>query len=160
TLHADPTSFDLRLNLTNREQRAIERVNFPVDLFADVGRVQAGYAPNFLPGVEFGPAFFGRVGNDVFTYPGRWAFADYRALGVGGRPLAMCSVNPAPAPLAPVDLGFVHNGGSGPCAGPSFCVTHVFQTWIGNGGSWTSPLVRFHVGEPVEGSIVDYRADN
>ncbi len=160
TLHAEPTFFDLRLTLTNNAPRVIQTVNFPVDLFEDVGLVQAGYAPNFLPGVRFGPGFFSRIGNDVLTYPGRWAFADYLALDVGGGHLAMYSVNPAPAPLAPVDLGFIRNGAPVPCSGPSFCVTHAFHTWLGAGGTWTSPIVRVRVGEPVEQSILDYRVDN
>ncbi len=160
TLHALPTFFDLRLTLTNHASRVIQQVNFPVDLYEDVSLVQAGYAPNFLPGVRFGPAFFSRVGNNVFTYPGRWAFADYLALDLGGAHLALYTVNPAPAPLAPVDLGFVRNAAPVPCSGASFCVTHAFHTWIGAAGTWTSPIVRVRVGEPVEQSIMDYRTDN
>jgi hypothetical protein len=160
TLHALPTFFDLRLTLTNRAPGVIQSVNFPVDLYVDVNLVQAGYAPNFLPGVRFGPGFFSRVGNDVLTYPGRWAFADYLALDLGGAHLALYSVNPPPAPIAPVDLGFIRNGTPSLCSGPSFCVTHVFHTWIGAGGTWTSPLVRVRVGGPVEQSILDYRIDN
>ncbi len=160
TLHAEPSFFDLRLTLTNHATRVIQAVNFPVDLYADVNLVQAGYAPNFLPGVRFGPAFFSRVGDDVFTYPGRWAFADYLALDLGGSHLALSTVNPAPAPLAPVDLGFIRNAAPVPCSGPSFCVTHQFHTWIGAAATWTSPIVRLRVGEPVEQSIMDYRVDN
>jgi hypothetical protein len=36
----------------------------------------------------------------------------------------------------------------------------VFHAWILAGGSWTSPVVRVRIGEPVEQSIVDYRTDN
>ena len=70
--------------------------------------VTAGYAPNFLPGVVFGRAFFRRNVDDLFTYPSRGAFADYLALDVGRASLAVYSVNPLPAPLAPVELGFRH----------------------------------------------------
>jgi hypothetical protein len=160
TLHAEPTFFDLRLTLTNHATRVIQSANFPVDLYEDVSIVQAGYAPNFLPGVRFEPGFFSRVGNDVLTYPGRWAFADYLALDLGAAHLAVYSVNPPPAPLAPVDLGFIRNAAPAPCSGPSFCVTHQFHTWIVAGATWTSPIVRMRVGEPVERSILDYRTDN
>jgi len=146
--------------MANHAPQIVQTVNFPVDMYASVDSVQAGYAPNFLPGVRFGPSFFSRVGNDVLTYPGRWAFADYLALDIGGGHLSLYSVNPAPAPLAPVDLGFVRNPAPIPCSGPSFCITHVFHTWLGAGGTWTSPVVRIRVGEPVEQTIVDYRADN
>ena len=160
TLHAEPSFFDLQLALTSHSPQVIENVNFPVDLYADANLVQAGYAPNFLPGLRLEPAFFQGVGNNVFTYPGRWAFADYLALDVAGAHLAVYSVDPPPAPIAPVDLGFVHNAAPVSCSGPSFCLTHVFHTWITDGGSWTSPVVRIRVGEPVEQTILDYRTDN
>jgi hypothetical protein len=159
TLHAQPGYFDEQLQLTNHAPQTIQSVNFPVDLFGDGNTVQAGYAPNFLPGVRFGPTFFQRQQNDVFTYPGRWAFADYLALDVGTAHLAMYSVNPPPSPIAPIDLGFVHSSG-GPCSGQAFCVTHDFHTWIGQNGTWTSPVVRLRVGESADKTIVDYRTDN
>lgn len=160
TLHAASRSFDLRLTLANRAQRPIQTVNFPVDLYADVSLAQAGYAPNFLPGVRFDPGFFRRVGNDVLTYPSRWAFADYLALDLGGAHMAIYSVNPAPSPLAPVTFGFVHNASPIPCSGKSFCITRQFQTWIGAGATWASPLVRVRIGDPVAKTILAYRADN
>jgi hypothetical protein len=159
-LHAEASSFDLRLALTNHAPQTVQTVSFPVDLYGDVNTVQAGYAPNFLPGVRFGAAYFSRVGNSVFTYPSRWAFADYLALDFGSAHVAMYSVDPPPAPIAPVDLGFVRNGGTAPCSGPSFCVTHAFHTWVTSGGTWTSPVVRIRVGDPVEKTILDYRTDN
>ena len=161
TLHAARSSFDLRLSLENRTQHPLERVSFPADLIVDTGLVDAGYAPSFLPGVRLRPSFFSRPGNDVLTYPSRWAFADYLALDLGGSHLALSTVNPAPAPIAPVDLGFVHSGASGrPCSDASFCVVHSFDTWIAPGAPWTSPLVRVRVAEPVEQTIADYRTDN
>jgi len=160
TLHAAVGYFDLRLAIANHASHPIQTVNFPVDLFADVSLAQAGYAPNFLPGVKFGPRFFSRVGNDVLTYPSRWAFADYLALDLGGAHMSVYSVNPAASPLAPESFGFVHNAPPTPCSCKSFCITHQFQTWIGVGASWTSPLMRVRIGEPVEKTILDYRADN
>lgn len=160
TLHAAVSSFDLRLTLANHAAHPIQTVNFPVDLYAPVGLAQAGYAPNFLPGVRFGPRFFSRVGNDVLTYPSRWAFADFLALDLGGAHMAIYTVNPAPSPLAPEAFGFVHNASPIPCSGPSFCITHQFQTWIDVGASWTSPLMRIRIGQPVEKTILSYRTDN
>jgi hypothetical protein len=160
TLHAAATSFDLRLTITNRAAHPIQTVNFPVDMYADASLAQAGYAPNFLPGVKFGPGFFRRVGNNVLTYPSRWAFADFLALDLGGAHMAMYSVNPAPSPLAPESFGFVHNAPPIPCSGKSFCITHQFQTWIAPSSSWSSPLMRVRIGDPVEKTIVAYRTDN
>src|SRR5207248_2540823 len=110
--------------------------------------------------VRFGPGFFSRVGNNVLTYPSRWAFADFLALDSGGAHMAVYSVNPAPAPLEPESFGFVHNAAPISCSGKSFCITHQFQTWIGAGASWTSPVMRFRVGDPVEKAILAYRTDN
>jgi hypothetical protein len=160
TLHAASGSFDLQLTLRNHAAHALQTVNFPVDFYADVNLAQAGYAPNFLPGVRLGPGFFSRVGGNVLTYPSRWAFADYLALDLGGAHMAIYSVNPAPTPLAPESFGFIHNAAPVPCSGPSFCITHQFQTWIAVGASWTSPVMRVRLADPVERTILDYRADN
>jgi hypothetical protein len=160
TLRAAASSFDLQISLTNHGPAVIQNVNFPVDLYGSTQTVEAGYAPNFLPGVKLGPGFFGRFGNDVLTYPSRWAFADYLALDIAGSHLAISTVNPAPAAIAPVDLGFNHTGGNLPCSGNTYCVTHIFHTWVGNGQTWTSPVVRVRVDEPVEETIADYRIDN
>ncbi|WP_410969168.1 hypothetical protein, partial [Salmonella sp. SAL04284] len=88
--------------------------------------------------------------NDVLTYPSRWAFADFLALDLGGAHMSIYSVNPAPSPLAPESFGFVHNAAPIPCSGKSFCITHQFQTWIGVSTSWSSPIMRVRLGEPVE----------
>ena len=122
--------------------------------------MQAGYAPNYLPGVRLAPPFFSRVGNNVFTYPSRWAFADYLALDVAGGHVAVYGVNPPPSPLAPVELGFTHNEAPGDCSGDTFCLTHTFDTWIGGGVTWTSPTVRVRLGETAGEAMLDYRHDN
>ena len=160
TLAAGANSFDLRLALVNHRGRTIEKVVFPADLFGDTRTVEAGYAPNFLPGVELAPPFFSRVGNNVLTYPSRWAFADFLALDIAGSHVALYSVNPPPSPLAPAELGFTHNDAPAGCSGRTFCLTHAYDTWIADGAKWTSPVVRVRVGEPVEQSILDYRRDN
>ena len=159
TVHALPSYLDLRLSLENRSASAIRTVSFPADLQVPVKSVTAGYAPNFLPGVVFGRAFFRRTVDDLFTYPSRGAFADYLALDVGGASLAVYSVNPVPAPVAPAELGFRH-GDPPACSGALFCVRHAFATWIPRGRRWTSPIVRVRVGAQVERSILDYRTDN
>ena len=159
-LRAGLSQVDLRLVLDNDWGRPLSSVLLPADLLAPVAAAKAGYAPNFLPGVRFRPSFFSRVGDNVLTYPGRWAFADYLALDLGQSHLALYSVSPAPAPIAPVDLGFIHNQEPVPCSGPLFCLTHVFQTWIGDGASWSSPLVRLRIGESASESILAYRREN
>ena len=83
TVRARAAFFDLRLTIENRGA-VLTKVSFPEDLFGDVRTVEAGYAPNVLPGVRLKPGFFTRVGNNLEIYPSRWAFADYLGLDAGG----------------------------------------------------------------------------
>jgi hypothetical protein len=160
TLTAHETYFDLQLSLENHRGATLAIVSFPADLLVSSSTVVSGYAPNYLPGMRFEHAFFSRVGNDVNRYPSRWAFADYLALDVGSSSVALYSVNPAPSPIAPVDLGFDRNGPGAACSGSVFCVVHAFQTWVRDGETWTSPPVRIRVGDPVRDTVLDYRDDN
>ena len=154
------TSFDLRLTLANRSGATIAKVAFPDALVTRTADVRAGYAPHYLPGVRFSRGFFTRRGStSVQTYPSRWAFADWLALDVGGGTVALSAVNPAPAPIQPVELGFVHDA-SGTCGGPSFCTEHVLQTWIPPAATWRSPRIRVRVGQGVRAAIDGYRRDN
>jgi hypothetical protein len=158
-LTARDSSFDLRATIENHAPAVLQNVLLPAALRADVDEVEAGYAPNYLPGVRLRPSFFERVGTGIVTYPSRLGFADYLALDMrDGGHLALHSV--APDRPYPVDLGFLHGEPPGACWGPVFCVVHALQTWIRPGESWTSPAVRITVGSPVEDTIAAYRRDN
>ena len=133
---------------------------FPADLSLPAADVRAAYMPTFLPGTRFLPGFFRGPHKNVETYPSRWAFADYLSADIGRSHIALYTVNPAPKPIAPVDLGFVRHAEPAPCSGPSFCATHAFQTWVERGQKWTSPTVRVRVGGAVEQSLSAYRDDN
>ena len=158
TVSPAPDHVDLRLTLTNRAGVLLEKVFFPADLVGAVADVTAGYAPTYLPGLRFSHAFFERLGSALFTYPSRWAFADYLSVDVGGSHVALSAVNPAPAPLAPAELGFVHNG-EGTCFDRFFCLRHGFHTWFRE-GEWTSPVLRLRVGGDARRTILGYRGDN
>jgi hypothetical protein len=136
----------------------LTNVSLPGELLGDARTVEAGYAPNVLPGVRLKPGFFARVGNNLEIYPSRWAFADYLALDAGGGHLSLYSVNSGP--IDPVVLGFLRHPSPGRCSDPSFCVVHQFQTWITARERWTSPIVRIRVGQTAEQSILAYRRDN
>lgn len=157
-LRARPSYLDLRLTLENRRDSVLSAVVFPVDLLGDGGAVEAGYAPTFLPGVRLAPAFFSRIGNNLEKYPSRWAFADYLALDAAGGHMSLSSI--ARERLAPVELGFLHEPPPGVCSGRWFCTAHRFQTWIEEGDTWASPVVRLRVGGTAEQTILAYRRES
>jgi len=157
TLRARAGFFDLQMTVENRGA-VLTNVSLPGELLGDVGSVEAGYAPNVLPGVRLKPGFFTRVGNNLHIYPSRWAFADYLAVDAGGGHLSLYSVNSGP--IHPVVLGFLRHPSGGRCSGTSFCIIHQFQTWIAARERWTSPVVRTRVGQTAEQSILSYRRDN
>lgn len=156
-LRARDRFFDLRMTIENRGA-VLYHVSLPGELLGDVRTVDAGYAPNVLPGVRIGPGFFERVGDNIRIYPSRWAFADFLALDAGRGHLSVASVNSGP--IQPVMVGFLRQPPGGRCSGPVFCIVHQFQTWIVRGGRWTSPVVRIRIGETAEESILGYRHDN
>ena len=160
TITARAAAFDLKISLSSSVEYPLSAVLFPADLLANANRVDAGYTPTFLPGVRLLKGFFAGPHRNVETYPSRWAFADFLAADMGPSHLALYSVNPSPSPVAPVDLGFVRNSSPTPCSDATFCITHVFQTWVVHGDDWTSPVVRIRVGGSIEDSLLAYRSDN
>jgi hypothetical protein len=159
-LSASARFFDIRVTVENHLHRILSSVLVPADLVGVSDNVTAGYAPNFLPGIRLGPGFFKGSRGNVLTYPGRWAWADYLALDIGGGHLALYSANPDPNPIRPVELGFVRGEPGTFCADRVFCIAHSFDTWVADGATWTSPVVRVRVGETVDESLLGYRRDN
>jgi hypothetical protein len=157
TLRAQPTFFDLQLRLGSA-RTVRDEVRFPAGVVGDTQTVQYGYSPNVLPGLRLKPAFFSTVSNPVQIYPSRWAFADYLALDTNGGRAAMYTVNRGP--IAPALVGFLHLGPGAPCSGRSYCLFHQFDTWIKPGATWTSPTIRFRIGQTPQQSILAYRHDN
>src|SRR3954451_1303273 len=157
---AGRTSFDVRVTVENHWQRPLWSVVLPADLYAPNTAVTAGYAPNFLPGVRLGPGFFTGVHENVLTYPGRWGFADFLALDLANSHLALYSTTPEPRRIRPTELGWFHGPPGAGCSGRVFCVTHSFNTWVADGATWTSPVVRVRIGDAVDQTLLDYRHDN
>jgi hypothetical protein len=160
TLVAHNDSFDLRLGVESQLDLPVSTVLFPADLYGNAAEIDSGYMPTFLPGVRLLPGFFKGPHRSVETYPSRWAFADFVAADFAKAHFALYTANPAPAPLAPVDIGFLRNADPAPCSGDRFCITHVFQTWVQRGDTWTSPTVTMRVGGSIEKSLAAYRKDN
>jgi hypothetical protein len=159
TIVARPDFLDLRLSLRPGFAQPVSAVTFPADLESTTSSLSAAYTPTFLPGVRLLPGFFETPHRNVARYPSRWAFADFVAADIGRSHLALYSVNPAPSPIAPVDVGVISET-AGACSGPAFCLTHAFQTWLRPGERWTSPVVRLRVGGSAERSILAYRDEN
>ncbi len=159
-LTASETFFDLQVTVENHLHRVLSSVLVPADLVGLSGNVTSGYSPNFLPGIRLGPGFFKGSRGNVLTYPGRWAWADYLAVDSGDGHLALYSENPDPNPIRPVELGFARGEPGTFCADRFFCIIHSFDTWVVDGATWTSPVVRIRVGEPVDKTLLGYRHDN
>src|SRR4051812_38065272 len=141
---AAASSFDLRATVANHSGHSIASVLLPADVVGSVATARAGYSPTYLPGVKLRRGFFSHVGANVLVYPSRWAFADYLALDVAHGRVALYSVNPVPAPLAPARVGFVHTD-RGACSGGAFCIQHAFLGWTRDGETWSGPAVRIVV---------------
>jgi Domain of unknown function (DUF6259) len=159
-LTAANTSFDLRVTVENHLGKVLSSVLVPADLVGSSDSVTAGYAPNFLPGIRLGPGFFKGTQGNVLTYPGRWAWGDYLAFDAGAGHFAMYTVNPAPNPLRPIELGFARGVAGTFCGDARFCIAHSFDTWIADGATWQSPTVRIRVGDTVDKSLAGFRTDN
>jgi hypothetical protein len=152
--------FDMLLTLDNHAGSPLRNAIFPSELLFKTAAVRGGYLPYYLPGVRVKPAFFSGDHSNVPTYPGGNAFADFLALDIAGTHFALYSVNGDPNLIQPVALGFIHNAANNVCQDQSFCTEHSFQTWVSNGGSWTSPTVRVVIGQDVSSTMLSYRRDN
>jgi hypothetical protein len=160
TLTARAASFDLQLDVESDVEYPLSAALFPADLYVPVADTTGAYMPTFLPGIRLLRGFFKGPHRNVETYPSRWAFADYLSADVGRSHIAVYSVNPAPRPIAPVDVGFMRHPEGAPCGGAYFCATHMFQTWVTRGERWKSPTVRVRVGGAAPQSLNAYRVDN
>lgn len=153
--------FDLQLKLVNGYSTdgtsVIRSVEWPAALVMEEAAVEWAYAPFPSPGVRLDPRFFAEDRGALVTYPSDWAFADFLALDSAGGHLALYTVNPAPAPIQPVRLGFSDE----PIPNPTrFSLYHSLYSWIKPGATWQSQTVRIRVGQPVVESIRAYRIDN
>ena len=154
TLVARSAAFDVRLELDSSVEyplsdRAVPRRPAPAR-GRRAGRVHA-YVPARHPSdpqLLQGPAPQRR------DLPVALGVRGLLSADIGKGHIAMYSMNPAPK----ADRAGRHRlrpprrGRS--CGGPSFCATHVFQTWVERGQKWTSPQVRVRVGGTVEQSLV------
>ncbi len=155
TLVFEADAIEARLRLEQRRGSPIREVAFPTDLLARVDVADAGYLPAYMPGIRVGAAYFAQERSSLRPYPSRWATADFLALDLAGSHLAVSAGDPAsPRPVA---LGFVRESLPSACSGAVFCIRHVFQTWVPDGGTWTSPPVRLDVGVPVETALERHR---
>lgn len=150
-------SFDLMLTLTNHTPVAIRNVRLPADLSVEEALVTAAYVPFLSPGVRLKPSFFAEDRNLLAIYPSDGAFADYLALDLAGSHLALYTVNPASAPVQPVELGFAEKELPDP---RTFFLRHNLFTWITPGNTWQSPRLRLTIGQPLTITLDGYRTAN
>ncbi len=149
--------FDLQLTVENQWGGTLQNVLLPSDLlFADED-VKAAYGPFLMPGVRLKSGFFTGDYSYVPTYPSDGAFADYLAMNVSGGQLAFYTINPSPNPIQPVSIGFIDDDAINP---NTFFSYHSFHAWIPHGQTWVGPVLRVHVGQSPEQTILAYRQEN
>jgi hypothetical protein len=156
TIVFSPHSFDTQLTVENHTGATLESVAFPSDLVLQSASIRAAYIPYFLPGARVKTGFFTGHHSLVAVYPGTRAFIDYLALDYAGGRIAWYSVNPT-GKIAPVQLGFRDDEKNQP--GTCYAL-HNFQTWIRDGTAFSTPVVRFQIGEDPAATIADYRQAN
>jgi uncharacterized protein (TIGR03437 family) len=147
--------FDMQLQIQNGWGGVLGQVLVPFDLMFVSSAVQSGYLPFLLPGVRLNSSFFTSGRSQTATYPGSTAFMDYMGLAVANGQLALYTVNPG-GPIQPVTFGFAVNQAS---VG-TFNLVHAFQTWVQNGSSYTSPVVRIRIGQSVKDTVLAFRSEN
>ncbi|MEM7535926.1 MAG: DUF6259 domain-containing protein [Chloroflexota bacterium] len=149
--------FDMQLTIENSWGVTMQNVLFPSDLLMQDNDVDAGYAPFVLPGVQFNHSFFLNNKTHVPLYPSFDAFADYLALKLDDTTFTMYSINPAPNRIQPVNLGFIDDDNS---QAGTFFLYHTFETYTEHQDIWVSPVIRIHIGDDVQSTIMAYRIDN
>lgn len=148
--------FDQQLTLTHRYNGQMRSVLLPSELLIDNQSTTAAYLPFWLPGLRLRPTFFMADRSFLQEYPGNF-FADYLALDLAGSHLAFYTINPNPAPMQPVTLGFVDDDATNP---NSFYTYHGYLTRTPPEKTVTTPRVRIQVGRPVSATLQAYRQDN
>ena len=148
--------FDAQLALENHMGATLQTVLFPADMVLAASSVNAAYIPYYLPGARLNAKFFTNHRSISVMYPGARAFADYLAVDYAGGRLAWYAINPK-GKIAPVQLGFKDDDKAKP---GTFYALHTFQAWTRDGGTFTTPVMRFQVGAAPRDTIATYRTAN
>lgn len=148
--------FDAKLAIENHMGATLQTVVFPSDMVLEASSVQAAYIPYYLPGARLNAKFFSTHRSISVIYPSARAFADYLAVDYAGGRLAWYAINPG-GKIAPVQLGFKDDDKT---KAGTFYTFHAFQAWTRDGGTFTTPIVRFQVGATPSDSITTYREAN
>ena len=153
--------FEMQLTLENLGPGVIKNIQTPADLALPKAGVQSGVGPFMLPGVRLRQSFFDEIdrlpaSQFVATYPSFSAFADLLLIEHSGSSLGLYTVNPAPAPIAPVAFGFVDNQGSS----KQFLLHRSYHTELAANATQALPTVRCWIGLTAQELARHYRVDN
>ena len=116
--------------------------------------------PTFLPGIRLLPSFFNGPHRNVETYRRAGPSRTISRPTSGGAHRDVLGEPCAKGDRAGRTSASSATPRGAPCGGPSFCATHVFQTWVERGQEVDEPVVRVRVGGTVEQSLSAYREDN
>jgi len=148
--------FDCKLSLTSERSAPIDLVIFPSDLVFLENEITEALLP-FIPGALLKSSFFKQSRSYESRYPSAQAFADFVSIRHQNGYFALYHLIDADRPVPLVNFGFRDDN---EYIANSTYFTHSFETHIEDNLSWTSPVVRIHIGENHLAAINAWHADN
>jgi hypothetical protein len=144
---------DMTMQMTNRSSLTLEFVNFPSELIVKEHEIVEFFLP-LLPGIAFQQPYFTQPREQRLAYPAE-AWANFKAMRSTSGQLAIYELFGAGS-IPQSHLGFFHDGS----ASDQLLLLHEYAVYAGPGQTWSSPAVRFRVGQNIDTTIQSYRRDN
>ncbi len=148
---------DFSLKITNGRPETLTHLSFPNDLLVSRGNIRRGLLP-IIPGLVFEKGFFDERRSHQTQYPG-WLgmFIPYVSMDLGHTFLTLYPIQKADKKVLPIDMGvnysddFVDN---------AYTLPFIMNTWISEGHSWSTPVIRLTLGQDFQATVSNFRKDN
>jgi len=146
--------FDMQIAMENHWNYPVEHVSFPGDLMFNFDNQDYAVLPVSYPGIKLMSNFFDEDRSYDIIYPGTLT-ADYAFFRVDNTNLAVYSIYDS-SPVQPIEYAFHH-----PWYSNTNCTfMRRYLVNIADSSSWTSPVVRFRLGQTLQETIANFRNDN
>lgn len=144
--------FDMQISLLNDWGYTAKGVSFPHHLILRTDSTTSAILPLGYPGARLKPSFFLNEKQYEAGYPGAFK-SDFMAFQKQQGNLSIYSLWENNRVIN-TQMGFIYNPAG------FYLYDHRYAEWIENGESWTSPKLRFRIGDsPIE-AIKEFRKDN